>query len=468
MRWISASLAALFVMGIVGVVTAQETITVRVEGMGSDPDGALKNAFTRAIQEAVGIFVDSEAIVSNDKLQEEILTYSDGVVTRFTVVKEATRDMNLGGLFRVEIDAVVETKELNRRLKASGVLSSTVSGEDQWAKLVSQIKNVKDGRKLLKKFFDDYPQQSLIVAHAMDDLGRQGSDKQFAQVYDPKTDQVTLTINFDISIDVEAFYTQYVPKLVALLEAISIEKNEGIIKSSKSEREKSAITLKPLFYHEAFENAGCKNTFDDSGRTSFNVVVAVGHDENRNHINIRYRCFQLRKIEYEDLFAHFNTNHFELNIKLLTADNRILKTKQIPFGKLQNSLTWNMRNMRGLLRPRTISKENWDDSPNKYTVHNYPIVPNIILPTTNYSTADITFIPRVRYNIFSSFDEFMHGDSMTAGVRVEVSETEVRQLQRIDIEVITKMYEKCVKACIDNGVSEGVCENTCKSVTGGK
>jgi len=103
MRWISASLVALLVMGAVGVVTAQETITVRVEGMGADPDGALKNAFTRAIQEAVGTFVDSEAIVSNDKLQEEILTYSDGVVTRFTVVKEATRDMNLGGLFRVEI-----------------------------------------------------------------------------------------------------------------------------------------------------------------------------------------------------------------------------------------------------------------------------------------------------------------------------------------------------------------------------
>ena len=314
MRWTIATLVALLVTGTVGVVTAQETITVRVEGMGADPDGALKNAFTRAIQEAVGTFVDAEAIVSNDKLQEEILTYSDGVVTRFTVVKEATRDMNLGGLFRVEIDAVVETKELSRRLEASGVLSSTVSGEDQWARLVSQVKNVKDGRKLLKKFFDTHPQHYLMVAHPMDDQGRKGSDKQFAQAYDPKTGKVTLAINLEVFIDAEAFYTQYAPKLVAILEAISGERGEGTTRGSGTYNI-SAITGR--------KGLDLDWPSGDPGAGKIRVRVPIGRDS--SGVNTRFRWFDLQENEYSDLIENEGNQPIRMTVTLVNQEGKVLK-----------------------------------------------------------------------------------------------------------------------------------------------
>ena len=201
-----------------------EVITVQVEGLGADADGALKNAFQRAVQEAVGTLVDSETLVQNEELiMDEVLTYSDALVTGFEIIEKATKDMALGGLFRIKIEARVERKAVAEKLESSGALSSSVSGKDLWAEHLSAVQGVQDGRKLLQKFFDTHPPNYLWVSRVFDDKGRSGKNAQFAQQTDYDAGVSYVAFNIELFVDMEAYFTRYAPKLVSLLNVISEE-----------------------------------------------------------------------------------------------------------------------------------------------------------------------------------------------------------------------------------------------------
>ena len=58
-----------------------DTISVVATGIGKDRDEALKSALRAAVEQAVGVLVDAETLVTNDKLvTDKILTFSDGFV----------------------------------------------------------------------------------------------------------------------------------------------------------------------------------------------------------------------------------------------------------------------------------------------------------------------------------------------------------------------------------------------------
>ena len=81
-----------------------EAKEVVVTGDGADADKALQNAFSQAIEQAVGVLVDAETVVKNDQLiRDEVLTYSRGYVEKYEVVKRWQED----GLHRATIQAVV-------------------------------------------------------------------------------------------------------------------------------------------------------------------------------------------------------------------------------------------------------------------------------------------------------------------------------------------------------------------------
>ena len=62
---------------------------VIVTGVGTDPDKAVQNAFSQAIEQTVGLLVDAETVVKNDQLiRDEILTYSRGYVEKYKIVKQ--------------------------------------------------------------------------------------------------------------------------------------------------------------------------------------------------------------------------------------------------------------------------------------------------------------------------------------------------------------------------------------------
>jgi len=80
-----------------------------VTGTGTDENSAIKNALARAVEKAVGVVVDAQNVVENEKLiTEKILTYSDEIVSSYTAVR-GWRD---GALVNVKGKATIEMRAL--------------------------------------------------------------------------------------------------------------------------------------------------------------------------------------------------------------------------------------------------------------------------------------------------------------------------------------------------------------------
>ncbi len=108
-------------------VQAQETRTVSAEGVavirqGSVDiarDAALEYAKKRAVQQAIGILIDSRTQVENYQLiSDKILSQTKGYITRYNISGETTE----GTLLRVRIDAEVLLGKLSDDLSGIGIL----------------------------------------------------------------------------------------------------------------------------------------------------------------------------------------------------------------------------------------------------------------------------------------------------------------------------------------------------------
>ncbi|MFO1372152.1 MAG: hypothetical protein U1F42_07070 [Candidatus Competibacteraceae bacterium] len=77
--------------------------------MGTDANAALLNAYSNAVQQALGSYVDAETLVQNDQIvRDKILTYSKGFIQEATKLKESQAN----GLFQVNIRAKVKRQQL--------------------------------------------------------------------------------------------------------------------------------------------------------------------------------------------------------------------------------------------------------------------------------------------------------------------------------------------------------------------
>jgi hypothetical protein len=109
------------------LASAQETKTVSAEGVAAVQqnavdiarDAAIEDAQKRAVEQAIGIMIDSQTQVENYQLiSDKILSQIKGYINRYNVTGE-TRD---GALLRVRITAEVSLGKLNNDLSAIGVL----------------------------------------------------------------------------------------------------------------------------------------------------------------------------------------------------------------------------------------------------------------------------------------------------------------------------------------------------------
>ena len=96
-----------------------------VTGVGTDPEKAVQDAFTKAIEQTVGVLVTSESKVEDDQLHEEVLTFSRGFVKEYKVLREWQKD----GLHYAEIQAAVNKKELVKRLLGAKSAAIGVQGD---------------------------------------------------------------------------------------------------------------------------------------------------------------------------------------------------------------------------------------------------------------------------------------------------------------------------------------------------
>ncbi|HUI68646.1 MAG TPA: flagellar assembly protein T N-terminal domain-containing protein [Nitrospirota bacterium] len=107
--------------------SAQETRTVSAEGVASIQQGAvdmardaaLEDAQKRAVEQAIGILIDSQTQVENYQLiSDKILSQTKGYISRYNVTGETQE----GSLLRVRVTAEVSLGKLNDDLSAIGIL----------------------------------------------------------------------------------------------------------------------------------------------------------------------------------------------------------------------------------------------------------------------------------------------------------------------------------------------------------
>jgi hypothetical protein len=200
-------------------------MTVTVSGYGNTPDDAEKSAIQKAVRKAIGEFVDAETIAQNGELiKDEVLTYSDGFVESKKILTGPEKDPDLG-VFAITIEAKVVRNKLIERLKESKISFSEVSGDDLWTQAVSKVENVQDGRALLNKFVnEEMLPERLLVAEVVsnDSAGNLLRGNEAKPSQRPDYDKGTSELSFFIEVryDLEAYYGQVVPRLVALLEKI--------------------------------------------------------------------------------------------------------------------------------------------------------------------------------------------------------------------------------------------------------
>ncbi len=124
--------------------TAQpETVEVVTQGMGIDANSALINAYSNAVQQALGLYVDAETLVQNDQIvQDKILTYSKGFIQEVTTVKQSQAN----GLFQVNIRAKVKRQKLLEQAKANNITVKSVEGVSLHAQVETQLNQEKTPR----------------------------------------------------------------------------------------------------------------------------------------------------------------------------------------------------------------------------------------------------------------------------------------------------------------------------------
>jgi len=125
--------------------------SITVTGYGNSKDKALKSAFQNAVEQEVGVLVDTKTVIRNNKLiKNKILTYSNGFIKDY---KEVSSKQQMG-FWTVKINAVVESQKLLSKIKKIKLKPKKITGTKKlYAQVVSQVKTKFDAEDLLKKFY---------------------------------------------------------------------------------------------------------------------------------------------------------------------------------------------------------------------------------------------------------------------------------------------------------------------------
>jgi hypothetical protein len=171
-------------------------------GYGINKQQALDNAFKSAIQQYVGVVIDSETIMKNGTLiKDNILTASNGFIKSY---KELSSNVD-SGLVEVEIKAVVKSQKIFTKIKSLKIntvsFQSEINGKNIMAEISTKLKSKKDSSKILKKVMDNFfstnsIQEMLDIKIIKVKVNKDGIKNN--QV--PINIDYTLTLNYDVYI----------------------------------------------------------------------------------------------------------------------------------------------------------------------------------------------------------------------------------------------------------------------------
>lgn len=192
-----------------------EIVKVKGRGVGTDKTEALKDAYRDAVERAVGLYVDAEQMMKNEKLvTDQILTQSNAYIEKYNIVVEAKKP---NGLVAITILANVRKRDLAKKINdVMPSQSKDVAAENQnlHAQIVTDFKANEDALSIVKNEFKDFsPVKQLMKASL-------GSVKPIVEKIDEDPSLVRLWYPIKIEVDKDKYYKEFAPRWSLILDQI--------------------------------------------------------------------------------------------------------------------------------------------------------------------------------------------------------------------------------------------------------
>ena len=157
--------------------TETKLMSVVVTGAGTDPDKAKYNALSNAVEQTVGVLVDAETLVENDKLvRDKVLTYTEGDVTAIKILDQSQKD----GLYYVRLKATVAVQKIESRLRSQHLAVREVDGEVFYDNAKRRQENAKTFTEMLANALRDFGAEKLVKPTIVGKPEVVGQNDQFA------------------------------------------------------------------------------------------------------------------------------------------------------------------------------------------------------------------------------------------------------------------------------------------------
>jgi len=137
-------------------------------GYGISENEALKSAYQNAVEEYVGVLVDTKTVIKNSKLiQNDILTFSNGYIDSY---KKISSKEQLG-LWTVKIEAVIKKQDVLSKIKTLKIEPRHIKDGDQlYAKIVSQVKTKFDFEDMIVSLVKENGQYRSLLEYIIPNI----------------------------------------------------------------------------------------------------------------------------------------------------------------------------------------------------------------------------------------------------------------------------------------------------------
>ncbi len=225
-----------------------DIVEVVAQGMGTDANAALLNAYSNAVQQALGSYVDAETLVQNDQIvRDKILTYSKGFIEKVDIVSQNQAN----GLFEVKIRAKVKRQQLLEQARTNNITVKAMEGVSLHAQVESQLRQEKDAKALLEKallpLMGTTFHRAELVPPTQEQpnptIDKKGTDDNF----------VTLDYKVYLWIDEQEYYKYLENNLVPVFDQIANRKQDVTTKyiiKTYSLKDGTGHEYKKTDYHE--------------------------------------------------------------------------------------------------------------------------------------------------------------------------------------------------------------------------
>ena len=230
-------------------VTDSKFIEVQAEGIGESKINALKNAWSEAVRQAVGVYLISDEKVIDDELVENIATYSKGQVESYQLLKS---DKQSDG-WHVVILAKIEKDVLKEEIQNSDPQKQTFSfdGSNDVAK---------------KSTLEEKKKNAVDVISSISRLDIRDALIYRSELRKEKVDNKNVNyVRHYIGLDVKKYLSK-IDQLSKILEKVAVSKKSFYFNNDALKANKTAMNFNTMFdsmKKREYSDRNYKSTFED-------------------------------------------------------------------------------------------------------------------------------------------------------------------------------------------------------------